>query len=46
MGRKRYTPDQIIGELRDAEVMQSKGPTAGQACRKLAVTERTYYNPH
>jgi transposase-like protein len=43
MGRKRYTPEQIIGKLREAEVLLGKGQTVGQACRKLAVTEQTYY---
>jgi transposase-like protein len=43
MGRRRSTPEQIIGKLREAEVMLSKGQTAGQACQKLAVTEQTYY---
>ena len=43
MGRKRYTPEQIIGKLREAEVLWSKGQTVGQACRKLGVTEQAYY---
>ncbi len=43
MGRKRYTPEQIIGKLREAEVLLGKGQTVGQACRKLGVTEQTYY---
>ncbi len=43
MGRRRYTPEQIIGKLREAEVLLAKGHTVGQACRKLAVTEQTYY---
>jgi len=43
MGRKRYTPEQIIGKLREAEVLLGKGQTVGQACRKLGVTDQTYY---
>ena len=43
MGRKRYTPEQIIGKLREAEVLLGKGQTIGQACRKLGVTDQTYY---
>jgi len=43
MGRKTYTPEQIIGKLREAEVLLSNGQTVGQACRKLAVAEQTYY---
>ena len=43
MGRKRFTPEQIIGKLREAEVLLGKGQTVGQVCRKLAVTDQTYY---
>ena len=42
IGRKRHTPEQIIGKLREAEVLLGKGQTVGQACRKLGVTEQTY----
>jgi len=42
MGRRRYTPEQTIGKLREAEVLLAKGQTVGQACRELAVTEQTY----
>ena len=43
MGRKAHSPEQIIGKLREAEVMLGKGQTVGQACRKIGVTEQTYY---
>jgi transposase-like protein len=43
MGRKRYTPEQIINMLREAELIQSKGSTAIEACRKLGISEQTYY---
>jgi len=43
MGRKRYTAEQIIGMLREAEVLQSQGVTIGDASRKLGITEQTYY---
>ena len=43
MSRKRYTAEQIIGKLREAEVLLGQGKTVGQACRKLAVAEQTYY---
>ena len=35
MSRKRYTPEQIIGMLREAEVTLSQGQTVGQVCRVL-----------
>jgi len=43
MGRRRFQPEQVIGKLREAEVMLGQGQTVGQACRKLGVTEQTYY---
>jgi transposase-like protein len=43
MGRKAFTPEQIINKLREAEVHLSQGNTVGEASRKLGVTEQTYY---
>lgn len=43
MPRKRYTPEQIINSLREAEALISKGSTAGQAARHLGTAEQTYY---
>lgn len=43
MSQKRYKPEQIIAMLREAEVGLSQGQTVGQICRKLGVTEQTYY---
>jgi len=43
MPRKRYTAEQIINSLREAEVLLSQGSTAGQAARHLGITEQTYY---
>jgi len=43
MVRKGFKPEQIIGKLREAEVLLSQGSTVGEASRKLGVTEQTYY---
>ena len=43
MPRKRYTPEQIINSLREAEVLISKGSTAAEAARHLGITQQTYY---
>ena len=43
MSRKRYTPEQIIGMLREAEVALSQGQTVGQVCRTLGVSKQSYY---
>lgn len=43
MSRKRYTPEQIIGKLREAEVALAQGETAGQVCRTLGIAEQIFY---
>ena len=43
MGRKRYTSEEIISMLREAEVFLKQGSTVGEICRKLGISEQTYY---
>jgi transposase-like protein len=43
MGKKKYGPEQIINKLREVEILLSKGSTVGEACKKIEVTEQTYY---
>jgi transposase-like protein len=43
MARQRHTPEQIINKLREAEVELGRGVTVPLVCRKLGVTEATYY---
>jgi len=43
MARKRYTTEQIIGVLREAEVKLSQGETVGVICRGLGISEQSYY---
>jgi len=43
MGRKRYTPEQIIRLLRQAEVLSSEGRNLPEICREIGVTANTYY---
>ena len=43
MSRKRYTPEQIIGKLREAEVALAQGATTCQVCRTLFIAEQTFY---
>jgi len=43
MKKKEFTPEQIITMLREAEVLLSQGTTAVEVCRKLGITEQTYY---
>jgi putative transposase len=41
--RKRYTAEEIIGKLREAEVALATGKTVAETCRLLGVTQVTYY---
>ena len=41
MGRKRFSPAQIIVKLREAEVLESKGLTQVEAAKKLGIAEQT-----
>ena len=43
MARKRFTVEQIIGMLREAEVGLSRGKKVGDMCRAFGITEQTYY---
>jgi putative transposase len=43
MARKRFTPEQIIRMLREAEVRLSQGEKVKVICRSLGITEQTYY---
>ena len=43
MSRKRYTAEQIIGHLRQAEIRTSEGKTIAEAVRELGISEQTYY---
>lgn len=43
MGKRKFTTEQIISKLREAEVLQSQGQTIAFVCNKLMITEQTYY---
>ena len=43
MGRKNFTPEQIIRHLREAEILLGKGSNIAQACKEIGVSEQTYY---
>ena len=40
---KRYTPEQIVAKLREAEKLQGQGVTIPGVCKKLGVSEQTFY---
>ena len=43
MPQKRFTPEQIVAKLREAEVLQAKGQSISEICRGLSITEQTYF---
>ena len=43
MPKKRYTPEEIIQHLRTVELETGKGLSVLDACRKVGITEQTYY---
>jgi putative transposase len=43
MSRKRFSVEQIINHLREAEVLLAQGKTVGEICRQIGVSEQSYY---
>lgn len=43
MPRKRYNAEEIIHKLREADVLLSQGVIVSQVCKRLGVSEQTYY---
>ena len=43
MPRKHFSPERIIQKLREAEVLSAKGQKVAAICKKIGVTDQTYY---
>ena len=43
MSRKRFSVEQIINHLREAEVLVAQGKTVGEICRRIGVSEQSCY---
>ena len=43
MGTKRYSTEQIIVKLRQAEIEMGRGVKVPEVCRKLGISEQTFY---
>jgi transposase-like protein len=43
MQRKRHSPEQIVRKLRDADVELANGAAVADVCKKLGVSEQTYF---
>ena len=43
MPSKKHKPEEIIGKLREVEIVLAQGASTAEACRQIAVSEQTYY---
>lgn len=43
MSKRKYTAEEIINKLREAEVLQSKGQSLEEVVRQLGISSVTYY---
>jgi putative transposase len=43
MARQRFSAEQIIHKLREADVALAGGMAVKQVCRQLNITDKTYY---
>ena len=43
MAKQRFTTEEIIHKLREADVMIGQGKTVAEACKQLGVTDKTYF---
>jgi putative transposase len=43
MPRQRYTTEQVINKLRQAEVLTSQGRSIREVAKELLISEHTYY---
>jgi len=43
MSQKRYKAEEIIGKLREAEVLLGQGMFIDEVCRRIEVMRHTYY---
>ena len=43
MPKKRISVEQIINHLREADVLLAQGETVASVCRRIGVSEQSYY---
>lgn len=43
MPGKRFSVEQIVAKLREAEKLQGQGMTIPQVCKRLQISEQTFY---
>ncbi len=43
MPAKRFSVEQIVAKLREAEKLQAQGLTIPQSCKRLGISDQTFY---
>jgi transposase-like protein len=43
MPSKKHKPEEIMGKLREVEIVLAQGASTAEACRRIAVSEQTDY---
>ena len=43
MPARRYSVEQIVAKLREAERLQAQGQTVAQVCKRLGVSDQTFF---
>ena len=43
MPGKRYSTEQIVAKLREAEKMQAQGKTIAQVCKHFGISDQTFF---
>ena len=43
MSRKRFSAEEIVNKLREADVLISQGQSIPQVCKQLGIADQTYY---
>lgn len=41
--RKKYSAEEIVNKLREADVLIARGQSIMQACKQIGITDQTYY---
>ena len=43
MPNKRYSVEQVVAKLREAEKLQGQGLTIAQVCKRLGISDQTFF---
>jgi transposase-like protein len=43
VSNKRYSVEQIVAKLREAEKLQGQGLTIAQVCKRLGISDQTFF---